>query len=297
MPTIGYLGPTTPAVESQRITALLQRLREIGWIEGRTIAIEYRWAEGRSERFIEIAAEFVRLKVDVIVTSGGATRVAMEATRVIPIVFALLGNPVGAGIVASLARPGGNVTGLSNQQADLAGKRLEFLREVVPGLRRLAILGNVGNRGIAGQIDEAQAAARTLGIDAATFGTRRAEDIAPAFDALKGRADALYIIEDPLTNTHRTRIITLALTARLPTMGTDRQTVEAGGLMSYGPNFTDLYRRAGEFVDKILRGTKPADIPVEQPTKFELVVNLTTAKALGLDIPAGVLAIVDEVIE
>ena len=292
------MGAATPSAESQWVAAFVQRLRELGWIEGRTVAIEYRWAEGRSERFAEIAAEFVRLKVDVIVTSGTAAVVAAkQATSVIPIVFAAAGDPVGTGLVASLARPGGNVTGLSIQQTDLAGKRLELLREVVPGLRRLAIMANVGNPAAVLEMGEVQAAARTLGLEVATLEIRRAEDIAPAFEALKGRADALYVCADPLVNTNRIRINTLALGARLPTMHGIREYVEAGGLMSYGPNFPDLFRRAADYVDKILRGAKPADIPVEQPTKFDLVINLTTAKALGLDVPPTLLARADEVIE
>ena len=284
--------------QSQWVAAFVQRLRELGWIEGRTVAIEYRWAEGRSERFAEIAAEFVRLKVDVIVTAGTAAVVAAkQATSVIPIVFAAAGDPVGTGLVASLARPGGNVTGLSIQATDLAGKRLELLREVVPGLRRLAIMANVGNPAAVLEMGEVQAAARTLGLEVVTLEIRRAEDIAPAFEALKGRADALYVVGDPLVNTNRVRINTLALAARLPTMYGSREYVEAGGLMSYGANFPDLFRRAADYVDKILRGAKPADIPVEQPTKFDLVINLTTAKALGLDVPPTLLARADEVIE
>ena len=298
LPTIGFLGASTPSAQSQWVAAFVQRLRELGWIEGRTVAIEYRWAEGRSERFAEIAAEFVRLKVDVIVTAGtAAVLAAKQATSVIPIVFAVAGDPVGSGLVASLARPGGNVTGLSIQATDLAGKRLELLREVVPGLRRLAIMANVGNPGAVLEMGEVQAAARTLGLEVATLEIRRAEDIAPAFEALKGRADALYVCADPLVITNRIRINTLALGARLPTMHGIREYVEAGGLMSYGPNFPDLFRRAADYVDKILRGAKPADIPVEQPTKFDLVINLTTAKALGLDVPPTLLARADEVIE
>jgi putative ABC transport system substrate-binding protein len=276
----------------------VQRLRELGWIEGRTVAVEVRWAEGRNERFAEIAAEFVRLKVDVIVTAGTAAVVtAKQATSVIPIVFAVAGDPVGTGLVASLARPGGNVTGLSNQSADLAGKRLELLREVVPSLRRLAILANAGSPIGVLEMREAQAAARTLGFEVATVEIRRAQDIAPAFDALKGPADALYVCSDPLVTTNRVRINTLALGARLPTMFGLREYVEAGGLMSYGPNQADLYRRAADYVDKILRGAKPADIPVEQPTKFYLIINLTAAKALGLTIPESFLLRADEVIE
>ena len=200
---------------------------------------------------------------------------AKQATSVIPIVFAVAADPVGTGLVASLARPGGNVTGLSIQATDLAGKRLELLREVVPGLRRLAIMANVGNPGAVLEMGEVQAAARTLGLEVATLEIRRAEDIAPAFEALKGRAEALYVCGDPLVNANRIRINTLALGARLPTMlRLFGSIVEAGGLMSYGPNFPDLFRRAADYVDKILRGAKPADIPVEQPTKFDLVINL-----------------------
>ena len=297
LPTIGFLGGTTPATWSLFVAAFVQRLRELGWIEGRTIAIEYRWAEGRGERFAEIAAEFVRLNVDVIVTVGGAVLAAKQATSLIPIVFAAAADPVGSGLVASLARPGGNVTGLSSQFTDLAGKRLELLREMVPSLRRLAIMANAGYPAAVLEMAEVQATTRTLGLDVVTLELRRAEDIAPAFEALKGRAEALYVCAESLVTTNRVRINTLALAARLPTMHSIREYVEAGGLMSYGPNFLDLWRRTGDLVDKILRGTKPAEIPVEQPTKFDLVINLTTAKALGLTIPDTLLALANEVIE
>ena len=276
----------------------MQRLRELGWTEGRTIAIEVRWAEGRSERAAEIAGEFVRLKVDVILTSGTAPAIAAkQATSVIPIVFAVAADPLGAGLVASLARPGGNVTGLSNQQTDLAGKRLELLREVVPGLRGLAIMCNVGNPSTVLDMGEAQAAAKALGLEITALEIRQPEDIASAFDALKGRAEALYVCGDTLTATNRIRINTLAVAARLPTIHGGREFVEAGGLMSYAPSFLDHFRRAADLVDKILRGTKPGDIPVEQPTKFDLVVNLTTAKALGITVPLPVVGRADEVIE
>jgi putative ABC transport system substrate-binding protein len=298
MPTIGNLGPTTPAVESQRVAAFVQRLHELGWIEGRTIAIEYRWAEGRSERFTEIAAEFVRLKVDVVATYATTPVIAAkQATSVIPIVFAVAGDPVGAGLVASLARPGGNVTGLSVQQNDLAGKRLELLREVVPGLRRLAIMGNADNPATVLEMGDVLTAARTLGLNVVTLEIWRAEDIAHAFEALKGRADALYVCNDPLVNANRILINISALRARLPTVYNWRENVEAGGLMSYGANFPDMFRRTAELIDKVLRGAKPADIPVEQPTKFDLTINLTTAKALGLTVPPTLLARADEVIE
>jgi putative ABC transport system substrate-binding protein len=283
---------------SQWTAAFVQRLRELGWIEDRTIAIRYRWAEGRAEHLAEIAAEFVRLKVDVIVTNSAAPVVAAkQATSIIPIVIASAADPVGTGLVASLARPGGNVTGLSVQMTDLAGKRLELLREVVPGLRRLAIMVNPGASASILEMDEAQAAGNMLGLDIATFEIRRAEDIAPAFEAFKGRAEALYVIAEPLITSNRLRINILALGARLPTMHGFREYVEAGGLMSYGANFPDMFRRAADLVDKILRGTKPADIPVEQPTKFDLTINVTTAKALGLEIPPTLLARADEVIE
>ena len=246
----------------------------------------------------ESAAEFVRLKVDIIVTvATPPTLAAKQATAVIPIVFAAASDPVGTGLVASLARPGGNVTGLSNQISDTGGKKLELLREAVPDLRRLAIIANVGNPASVLDMGEAQATARALGLEVTTSEIRRAEDISPAFDALKGRADALYVCVDPLVNTHRIRVNTLALAARLPTMHGLREYVEAGGLMSYGPNLPDLLRRAADYVDKILRGAKPGDIPVEQPTKFDLIINLTTAKALGLTIPPTLLAHADEVIE
>jgi putative ABC transport system substrate-binding protein len=298
LPTIGFLGPTTPSSQSQHIAAFVQRLRELGWIEGRDVAIEVRWAEGRDERYAQIANEFVRLKVDVILTHNTLpVLAAKQATSVIPIVFASAGDPVGTGIVASLGRPGGNVTGLSSQATDTAGKRLEFLREVVPGLRRLAIIGNVGNPFSVREISEAQVAARTLGLDFDVFEIRRAEDVVPAFEALRDRAEALYVAPDSLLFANRIRINTLALGARLPTMCFNREYVEAGGLLSYGTSFTDHFRRAADYVDKILRGAKPADLPVEQPTKFDLVINLTTAKALGLVIPTSVLARADEVIE
>jgi len=296
LPTIGFLG-ANPSIESQRVAAFVQRLRELGWIEGRTVSIEYRWAEGRSERYAENAAELVRLKVDVIVTSTTPpTLAAKQATAVIPIVFAAANDPVGTGLVASLARPGGNVTGLANQISNTGGKKLEFLREVVPGLRRLAIMANAGNPGSMLDMSEAEATARRLGLEVTTSEIRRAEDIAPAFEAFRNRADAL-LCPDPLMNTNRTRINILAVGARLPTMHGHREYVEAGGLMSYGPNLASQFQRAADFVDKILRGAKPADIPVEQPTKFDLVMNLTTAKALALDVPPTLLARADEVIE
>ena len=298
LPTIGFLGSTTPAAQSQLTAAFVQRLRELGWIEGQTVTIEYRWAEGRSERFAEFAAEFVRLKVDVILTHNTPPVLAAKhATSVIPIVFATAADPVDTGVVASLARPGGNVTGLSSQTPDVAGKRIELLREVVPGLHRFAILANPDNSYVALELHEAQAAARMLGLEVDLFEIRRAENIAPAFETVKGRAEALYVMPDPVMFIHRLRINTLALGARLPTMHSLREYVEASGLISYGPRWSDQWRRAADYIDKILRGAKPADLPVQQPTKFDLIINLTTAQALGLTVPPTLLARADEVIE
>jgi putative ABC transport system substrate-binding protein len=298
IPTIGFLGSTTASVDVHLIAPFMQRLRELGWIEGRTIKIEVRWGEGRGERFAEIAAEFVRRKVDVIVTYGTPSALAAKrSTTIIPIVFAAAGDPVGTELVASLARPGGNVTGLSAQQTDLAGKRLEILRELLSNFQTLAIMANTDTPNALLDLREAQTAARTFGLDIVTSEIRRAEDIAPAFDALKGRADALYVCADPLLTANRVLVSTLAMGASLPTMNNFREYVVAGGLTSYGPNFPDLFRRAGDYVDKILKGIKPAEIPVEQPTKFDFVINLTTAKALGIEIPPTLLARADEAIE
>jgi putative ABC transport system substrate-binding protein len=298
LPTIGFLGSLSQSAQSAWTAAFVQRMREHGWIEDHTVAIEYRWAEGRGERFAEIAAEFVRLKVDVIVTAGtDAVITVKKATSVIPIVFGTAGDPVANGLVASLARPGGNVTGLSNQSADIVGKRLDLLRAVVPSLRRLAIMANIASSIAVLEMREVQTAAQKLGLEVATLEIRRAEDIAPAVEALKGGAGALYVVTEPLMNTNRVQINTLALGARLPTLHGQKPYVEAGGLMSYGANIPDLFRRAGDYVDKILRGAKPADLPVEQPTKFELIINLKTAKALSVAIPDKLLALADEVIE
>ena len=296
-PTIGYLGSGTPATQGQLVAVFVQRLRELGWIEGRTIAIEYRWADGRFERFAEIAAEFVRLKVDVILTSGPAVFAAKQATSIIPIVFATVADPLSTGLVDSLARPGGNVTGLSLTSPELAGKRLELLREVVPGLRQLAIMANGDYPPGMRELEEVETAARALGIETIALKIRQAADIAPAFEALKGRAEALYVVGDSLTAANQVRISSFALATRLPTMNPNRERLEAGGLMSYGPNFPSHYRRSADLVDKILRGAKPADIPVEQPTKFDLVINLTTARAIGLKIPEAILLRADELIE
>jgi len=295
-PTIGFLG-TNAAMWNPWTAAFVERMRELGWVEGRTIAIEYRWSEGRPEREAEVAAEFVRLNVDVIVSFGTAVPALKQATSVIPIVFAIAIDPVGSGLVANLARPGGNVTGLSNLGSDLASKRVELLREVVPGLYRLAIMADVANSQAALEMGEVQATARTLGLAVVPIPIRRAEDIAAGFATLKEQPDALYIVQDVLVVANRTQITSLAFGVRLPTIISGREFVRAGALMSYGPNFPDLFRRAAEYVDKILRGTKPGDMPVEQPTKFELTINLKTAKALGITVPQTLLARADEVIE
>jgi putative tryptophan/tyrosine transport system substrate-binding protein len=298
LPTIGFLGSTTASIASKWVAAFVQRLGELGWIEGDTVAIEYRWAEGRKERADDLSAELVRLKVDVIVTYGTQTiQAAKQATNTIPIVFALPGDPVATGLVASLARPGRNLTGLSSQGTDLATKRLEILRETILDVRRLAIMGNVGNPASVMDMAKVHAAARNQGLDAALFEIRRAEELEPTFEALKGRMDALYIPPDALINTHRLRINALALNARLPTMHGARDYVEGGGFMSYGPSFSDQFRRAAEYVDRILRRAKPAELAVQQPTKFELIINVKTAKALGLTIPPLVLILADELME
>jgi ABC-type uncharacterized transport system substrate-binding protein len=297
LPIIGVLG-STPAAFSHWLPALLQRLRELGWIENRTIAIEYRWTEGHNELYARLAMELVRLKVDVIVAVGSPAIVAAkQATTVIPIVFPIASDPVGDRLVASLARPGGNITGLSNEQPDLAGKQLEILRELVPGLSRLGYIANANNPTAMGNVREIEATAAKLALQITPLNIKSAQDVAPAMETLKGRAQALYVVGDPLTADNQIQINTLALAARLPTMHGSRNYVESGGLLSYGPNYSDLFRRAGDYVDKILKGAKPADIPVEQPTRIELVVNLKTAKAIGLTIPESFLLRADEIIE
>src|SRR6476646_7097047 len=295
-PTIGFLGASASGF-APWAAAFVARLRELGWVEGRTVAIEYRWSEGRPERYAEIAAEFVRLKVDVILTVGSAVPIVKQAATTIPIVFAVAIDPVSSGLVASLSKPGGNVTGLSIQANELAGKRVELLREVMPQLRRLAILFNADNTQPVLEMGETQAEARRLGLEVAPLAIRRAEAVGPAFQGLKARADALYVAVDQLIVANRAPILTSALGERMPTIFSTSDFVRNGALMSYGPSYSDLFRHSADLVDKILRGTKPADIPVEQPTKFELVINLTTANALDLKIPPSLLARADEVIE
>jgi putative tryptophan/tyrosine transport system substrate-binding protein len=297
LPINGRLGAATASAWGSWTAAFEQRLRELGWTEGRTVAIEYRWAEGRPERYAEIAAEFVRRKVDVIVTVGSAVPAVKQATSVIPIVFALASDPVGSGLVASLARPGGNVTGSSGQSADVARKRVQILHELLPDLQRMAIIGNVDYDAAVREIGEVQAAAAKLGLNADVLEIRHARDVVPAFETLKSGTQALYTCPDALVNANHARINTLALGSRLATMHGVRDYIGAGGLMSYGASTTDLFRRAGDLVDKILKGAKPADLPVEQPTKFELIINLTTAKALRLTIPEAFLLRADELID
>jgi putative tryptophan/tyrosine transport system substrate-binding protein len=299
LPTVGFLGAGTPATAGPWAAVFVARLRELGWIEGQTIRIDLRWAESRRDRSAEIAADFVRSKVDVIATySTEHALIAKEATAAIPIVATLISDPLGTGLVPSLARPGGNLTGLSAQNVDLAGKRFELMREIIPRLRRLAILFNVNNASAALEIEIVRKAALPLGVDVLTLEVRLAEDIAPAFVGIKtAQADAAFVVGDPLTFANRTRIHDLSMAARLPTIYSFREHVEAGGLISYGPNYPDLFRRSAEYVDKILRGTKPSDLPIEQPTKYDLVINLITAKALDLAIPESILLRADEVIE
>jgi putative ABC transport system substrate-binding protein len=297
VPTIGVLG-SSPAAFSAWFPAFLQRLRQLGWIENRTVAVEYRYTEGHNERYVQLAAELVRLKVDVIVPMGSPAIVAAKgATASIPIVFPLASDPVGDGFVASLARPGGNITGLSNEQPDLAGKRLEMLRELVPGLSRLGYIANLNNPTAIRNVREVEAAAAKLALQLIPLDIKSAEDVAPAMEMLKGRAEALYVVGDPLIADNQIQINTLALAERLPTMHGSRSYIASGGLLSYGPNYADLFRRAGDYVDKILKGANPGDLPVELPTRIELVVNLKTANAIGLTVPPMLLARADEVIE
>jgi putative ABC transport system substrate-binding protein len=297
-PTIGVLGATTPVIWGSFMAAFIQRMKELGWIDGYNLAIGYRWAEGREDRYAELAADLVRSKVDVIVTGGTSAVLAVErATSVIPIVFATAGDPVGTGLVASLSHPGGNVTGLSNQQTDLAGYRLELLRDVVPNIRHVALLGNVASPNVVLEMNAVQAAAVKLGVEIIKLEIQKAEEIDSAIESVKGRADALYVCTDPLMTVNQVRISTWAIRQRIPTIQAFRQYVDAGALMSYGPNFQDLFRRAADLVDKILRGAKPGDLPVEQPVKFDLIINGTTAKALGLTIPESFLVRATEVIE
>jgi putative ABC transport system substrate-binding protein len=300
VPRIGYLDGGSLAANSVRLEAFRQGLRELGYVEGRTIGIEWQVAEGKAERLPDLAAELVRLGVDVIVTGGaGATRPAKEATATIPIVMGQDSDPVGSGFVASLARPGGNVTGLSTLHPAISGKRLEILKEVLPRLSRVAYFGTSTWVGNAQGLKETEAAAGALGVKLQYIDVLEPKDFATAIRAAtKGQAEAgLVLVWGALLGTHRQEIAERAVKSRLPTIFRDREHVEAGGLMTYGVNIPDLFRRAATYVDRILKGTRPADLPVEQPTKFELVINMRTAKALGLTIPPSLLARADQVIE
>jgi ABC-type uncharacterized transport system substrate-binding protein len=298
LPTIGFLGSSTPSGMQGWVAAFVDRLHERGWTDGRNVTIAYRYAEGRTERAVAAIAEFVRLPVTLIVTNSTApVQVAKQATSVIPIVFAGAADPVGNGLVASLARPGGNVTGISIQQSDTTGKRLELLRELVPELRRVAAIAHVASAGAMSELRELHVLARTLGLQVSAREIRQLEDIAPAIEAFKDQAEALYVVTDPLFYANRRHIHSMALEARLLTLCNYREYTEAGCLLSYGPHIPDLWRRTADMVDKVLRGTPPSDIPVEQPTRFDLVVNLRTAKALGLTIPPLLLFQADQVIQ
>jgi putative ABC transport system substrate-binding protein len=286
-PTIGFLVPGTPASHGQWYDALVQRLRELGWIDGRTIAIEYRWAEGRTERAAEIAAEFVKLNADVIVTGATTPTLAVKkATSAIPVVFAAASDPVGSGLVTSLARPGGNLTGISLQFTDLAGKRLELLRDAIPGLRRLAILANASSPAAVLELAEVQSMASTFGLEVVAPEIRTADDFGPAFDALKGRAEAVYVVTDPVVILNRVRISTLANAARLPTLHATREHVEAGGLMSYGANFPALFRRVAELVDKILRAQSlPKSLLSSRPSSISSSILLRPRRSASPSLP------------
>jgi putative tryptophan/tyrosine transport system substrate-binding protein len=298
IPRIGILIPSSASSNSARVEALRQRLRELGYVEGKNVVIEYRYAEGKLERLPDLAAELVRLKVDVIVTAGPATLAAKKASATIPIVFGAAPDPVGSGFVSSLARPGGNITGLSNIVQDLDGKRLELLKESFPRFARVAFLwGSGGPRGNL-VLTDMEAAAKALGLKLQSLPVRSLDDFESAFArAKRDGAQALITTTGPLIYTQQHQVLDFAAKNRLPAMYPFSEFVEAGGLMSYAPNYTDLFRRAADFVDKILKGTKPADLPVEQPKKFEFLVNLKTAKQIGVEIPSGVLARADRVLK
>jgi putative ABC transport system substrate-binding protein len=298
LPRVGFIGSSTASAMTTWIAAFTRRLGELGWIENQTLTIDYQFAEGRDDRYSEIATDFVRQKVDVIVTYGTPpTKAAKAATATIPVVFAAAADPVAAGLVQSLRRPGANVTGLSLQQSDIVGKKIELLRETLGSLSKLAIAGNVANPVSVLEIKEVTALAKKLSIDVVVLEFRRAEDIEPAFETLHGQASALYVSTDPFVLSNVSHINALATSARLPTIYNSREYLETGGLLSYGPNYPDLFRQAAELVSKILRGTKPADLPVGQPTKFDFIINNRTAEALGIVLSPSMLARADEVIE
>ncbi len=303
MPVVGVLGIGPPDVNEPNISAFRQGLAGLGYVEGRNILIEYRWAEGKPERFPVLAAELVALKVDVIVTAGGtlAALAAKQATTTLPIVFTVVGDPIAEGLVTSLARPGGNVTGLSNVATDLVGKWLELLKQTVPGVSLVAVLlkpDSMPESAKEVRLKEAAVSARALGVQLQVVEARGPSEFDRAFSDISEKgAGALVVLPTPIFGNERQRIVELAAKNRLPTVYASRSYVDVGGLMSYGPNLPDLHRRAATYVDKIIKGAKPSDLPVQQPTKFELVINLKTAKTLGLEIPPTLLASADEVIE
>ena len=297
-PVIGYIGANSEAIDRPRINAFMQRLSDLGWAEGRNIAVDARFTQGVVARAGEIAAEFVRRPVDLILTAGDAQVIAAKkATDAIPIVFAAVGDPVGNGLVASLPNPGGNATGLSLQLTDSVGKRVDLLRDLLPNLRHIGLIGNFINPTVAVEMRAAQSEARALGIETIPSGFSRTGEVAPAIEKLKGLVEALYVCQDPLVGSNIAEINASAIDARLPAMFSVRELAERGGLISYGPDLVTMYRRAAEMADKILRGAKPADIPVEQPTQFNLAINLKTANALGLKVPDVLLPRADQVIE
>ncbi len=299
VPRIGFLGGASPSAAANLVDGFRQGLRDLGYVEGQNIAIEYRFAEGRLERLPDLAADLVRLRVDVIFAPNAAAALAAKnATTTIPIVMALPGDPVGLGLVASLGRPGGNITGMSNVAVELGPKQLQLLKQAVPRVSRVAVLWNPANRSHGLSVREAEVAARSLGVQVQSLEARGPDDFDNAFAAItRERAGALLVLGDALFLQHRTRIVGLVAKSRLPAMYGMREFVDAGGLMSYAANFADLFRRAATHVDKILKGAKPADLPVEQPTKFELVINLKAAKSLGISIPQSVLIRADQVIQ
>jgi putative ABC transport system substrate-binding protein len=299
VPRVGFLGNSTAALEANLVGPFRGGLRALGYEEGRNIAIEYRWAEGRYERFPALIAELIASKVDVIVTAGTPASLAVKkATSSVPLVMIAVGEPVATGLVASLAKPGGNITGVTSISPEIEGKRLELLREVVPKISHIAVLWNAVSPVQVIQERETRAAAQVLGMKMLSLGVRNLEEIEDAFAAIvRERPDALFVLADRLFLHHRKRTMDFAVQHNLPGVHAYRELVEAGGLMSYGPSYADMHRRAATYVDKILRGEKPADLPVERPVKFELVVNLKTSKTLGLEIPPTLLARADEVIE
>jgi putative ABC transport system substrate-binding protein len=299
IPRVGFMGNSTAALEVNLVDSFREGLRELGYEEGRNIAIEYRWADGRYERFAALVAELIAAKVDVIVTAGTPAALAVKkATSTVPLVMVAVGDPVGTGLVPSLARPDGNLTGLSSVAPDLEGKRLELLREIVPSVSRIAVFINSVNPFHATSMRQAQSAGKTLGVKVQQYDIRKSEDLDGAFAAIrKERPDALLILADRVFLHNRERIVDFTEEQRLPNVSAYKEVVEAGGLMSYGPSYEDMHKRAAIYVNKILKGAKPGNLPIEQPTKFTLVVNLKAAKALGISMPPAVLSRADDVIE